>query len=231
MVNRLEAGDTVSGDACIVAVKSYDLPDVSGPASAAAPGPCICFTNGMGLERLWGAGWGSEVEPAILTAGFHLVRPGLVNSHPGEVMVSEGGSAEIIFSRIGIELRSVQDMETMRWAKWLVNSVINPLGALTGTVNNGLGDLGLTPWIQRLFHELLQRIPPSSRDRASVEARGMLEHLLTESGNRCSMLQDIEAGRRTEIDCLTGLLPEGTGDHGPLAGLLTALVGAAYLRS
>ena len=230
-VNRLESGDMISGEACIVAVKSYDLPDVSGPAAAAAPGPCICLTNGMGLERLWGDDWGSEVEPAVLTAGFHLVHPGLVSTHPGELVVSEGGSAEGLFSRSGIRLRSVKDMETTRWAKWLVNSVINPFGALTGAVNNGLGDLGLIPWINRLFDELLPRIPPNSREFAAVEARGMLEHLLTRSGNRCSMLQDVDSGRRTEIDVLTGLPPaSGGSSQGPLAGLLTALVSAMSVR-
>ena len=223
-VLKAEIDDPVSGDHCLVAVKSYHLPEVSRSAVACAPAPCICLTNGMGLARLWGAGWSSEAEPALLTAGFRLIRPGLVETHPGEMIVSVGGSAESLFQGSSIKLRPTENMELARWVKWLVNSVINPVGALSGATTDRLRDLGLYPLMQQLFDELLLRVPSSARGSVSVRAQKMLDDLLNHSGNRCSMLQDIEAGRRTEIECLTGLPATGDAAPGMLSAAITALV-------
>jgi len=230
-VMKAEAGDAVRGDHCLVAVKSYDIPEVSRPAVASAPPPCICVSNGMGLERLWGVGWDSEVEPALLTAGFRLTHPGIVETYPGKIIAAAGGAAASLFKGTSIEVDPTEDIELARWVKWLVNSVINPIGAISGAPTDELRDLGLYPLMQQLFDELLLHVPSSARGSVSVRAQKMLDDLLNHSGNRCSMLQDIEAGRRTEIDCLTGLPATENAAQGMLSAALTALVKAKVTRS
>jgi len=226
LVTRAEPDDLPGGDACIVAVKAYDLRGVSRPAEASCDGVCVCVSNGMGLEEEWGPGWGSRVEPALLTAGFGRASRSVVSTTPGVVIVRAAGAALDLFSGGPIPVRETCDLESARWGKWLANSIVNPLGALTGLPNDRLRAAGLQPLIDRLARELETTVPPALRGEAAGIAAGMLEFLLSASGNICSMRQDVEAGRRTEIRHLTGFSARLDPAGRPAAAALTALVTA-----
>ena len=225
-VDKLEAGDDVNGRHCVVAVKAFDLKDVASLAESSTSNRCICLTNGMGLEDEWGDSWSKRVEPAVLTAGFLLMDQRLVDTASGSLIVSSGGSARSMFKDCGIPIEITDNMETVRWAKWLVNSVINPISALAGLRNNQLRHAGLSSLINNLFRELVQVIPFDYREAAEEEASVMLDFLLSSSGNRSSMLQDIDANRRTEIDFLTGLHEKRLPGECPTAAAVTDLVRA-----
>jgi len=85
---------------------------------------------------------------------------------------------------------------------------------------------GLSPTVDVLFTELTRVIPEHLRSDAVKNAREMLENLLTSSSNKCSMLQDVTARRRTEIDFLTGLIEKRLRDVCPTAAAVTDLVRA-----
>ncbi|MCK4671212.1 MAG: hypothetical protein KAT47_01630 [Candidatus Aegiribacteria sp.] len=225
-VDKLEAGDDVDGKYCVVAVKAFDLKDVASLAESSTSNRCICFTNGMSLEAEWGHSWNNRVEPAVLTAGFYLMNQRFVDTAPGSLIVSSGGSARSLFKDCGIPIEITDNIEIVRWAKWLVNSVINPLGALVGVRNNCLRPAGLSSLINKLFLELVQVIPFDYREAAEEEASVMLDFLLSSSGNRSSMLQDIDANRRTEIDFLTGLHEKRLPGKCPAAAAVTDLIRA-----
>ncbi len=214
-VRRAESGDALGADVSLLAVKAYDLAEVAPRVRGSGALPAVCVANGMGLESVWGPGWADEVEPAVLSMGFRELGPGRVATSPGEVVCPEGGAGARLFVETDLPLREVGDIEVSRWAKWLVNSVINPLGALTGLPNDRLLRAGLGGAVRMLLEELVPVVPEGLRPEAVPEARGMLERLLDRSDNRCSMLQDLERGRRTEIGFLTGLgLPPGSGRGG-----------------
>lgn len=225
-VDKLEAGDDVNGKYCVVAVKAPDLKDVASLAESSTSNRCICFTNGMGLEAEWGRSWTERVEPAVLTAGFLLMNQRLVDTAPGELLLSSVGVARLLFKDCGIPIETTDNMDTVRWAKWLVNSVINPLSALAGVRNNQLRHVGLSHLIESLFRELVQVIPFDYREDAEEEASVMLDFLFSSSGNRSSMLQDIDANRRTEIDFLTGLYEKRLPGKCPTAAVVTDLIRA-----
>jgi 2-dehydropantoate 2-reductase len=224
---KAESDDGHIADHCLVAVKAYHLQSVSGPAMKSTVDRCICLCNGMGLEEQWGAGeWAERVEPAILTLGFLLSRANLVEVSPGSIIVQEGGTGEKVFGIGRLPLQSTPDIQIVRWAKWLVNSIINPLGAITGLCNRDLADAGLRPTIGRLARELAQILPYEYRADARSLSDLMLSELLEESANRSSMLQDISNGRETEIDYLTGLAGMRIPGACPSAETLTELVRA-----
>lgn len=225
-VNKVESNDRVHARHCLVAVKAYHISSISGPAMDSTDGRCVCLSNGMGLEKEWGEAWRDRVEPAILTAGFGLIGENRVSTFPGKVTVSPGGEAESVFAGSGIPVVPTDAMEAMRWGKWLVNSVINPLGAITGLRNSELLDAGLGEPVEVLFSELIRVVPPEHRPAAGGEALEIMTDLLSSSSNRCSMLQDLEAERRTEIDFLTGLCRYLTRDECPAALCVTGLVKA-----
>lgn len=225
-VDRVESNDGVRALHCLVAVKAYHISSVAGPALDSTDGKCVCLSNGMGLEKEWGVSPGERVEPAILTAGFGLTGENTVETFPGTVTVSSGGEAESIFSGSVIPVVRTDSMEVMRWGKWLVNSVINPLGAITGLRNSELLDAGLGDSVEVLFSELIAVVPPEHRQAAGRKALELMKELLSSSFNRCSMLQDIRAERRTEIDFLTGLCRDLPRAECPAALCVAALVKA-----
>jgi len=226
VIEKIEAGDHIFCDDCIMALKAYDLEYAAKPAMNSSDGHCICLTNGMGLKEEWGESWEERVEPAVLTAGFNLADKGFVETAEGDLIVSTGGRAYDLFRESSLHLVLTDEMEIVRWSKWLANSVINPLGALSGLRNNQLLEAGLGTTADRLFTELARVIPVILRDTAVEKARGMLDFLLESSSNRCSMLQDVLAGRRTEIDFLTGLYEKKLPEKFSTAASVTDLIRA-----
>ena len=230
VIEKVESGDRIHCDYCIVALKAYDLEGAAKHAMNSTDGRCICLTNGMGLEKEWKESWEERVEPAVLTAGFYLREKDFIETAEGDLIVSSGGRAFDLFRESSLNVVQTFEMEISRWSKWLANSVINPLGALSGLRNNQLIEAGLGTTADTLFTELTGVIPIELRDVAVSMARDMLDFLLESSPNRCSMLQDVLAGRRTEIDFLTGLYEKKQREKFPTAALVTDLVRAGALQ-
>jgi len=230
VIDKIETGEAVHCDYCVVALKAYDLKSAAEPAMKSTDGRCICLSNGMGLEKEWGVSWEERVEPAVLTAGFYLRDSNFVETTQGDLIVSSGGEAEKLFQESPFKVVPTAEMEIVRWSKWLTNSVINPLGAISQKKNNQLLEAGLGTVADKLFIELVEVIPESIRVSAKEKASEMLDFLLNSSSNRCSMLQDILEGRKTEIDFLTGLCEKQFGQRCPAASVLTDMVKAVSLR-
>jgi len=235
-VQQLPADSPPSGDYSVIAVKAGDLSSLAvlmGSGRTSAGGsflPALCITNGMGLESAWGSGWERDIEPAVLTAGFRLLDGGVVKISPGRIIVEENGIGDILFSSTSLETAATDRMEIVRWAKWLANSVINPIGALSGLRNNQLKGAGLQPLMESLTDELLSVVPSGMKQEVRDLAGEMLEFLLSRSDNYCSMLQDVQSGRETEIDYLTGLCRGSHPSSCRVASALVSLVRARVLE-
>ncbi|MEN8208227.1 MAG: ketopantoate reductase C-terminal domain-containing protein [Candidatus Fermentibacteria bacterium] len=231
-IEKVESGDRIHSDYCVVALKAYDLKYAAEYVMDSTDDRCICVTNGMGLEEEWGKSWNDRVEPAVLTAGFHLLDRYSVETTEGDLTVSAEGRAFDLFAESWLRVVPTNEMETVRWAKWLVNSVINPLGALSGLRNNQLIEAGLGTAADRLFTELEVVIPADLRNTSAEKAREMMDFLLDTSSNMCSMLQDVLSGRKTEIEFMTGLCKKKLKDSCPAAAVVSGLVSAgAYQPS
>jgi 2-dehydropantoate 2-reductase len=98
------------------------------------------------------------------------------------------------------------------WLKLVGNVAFNPITALTGAT---LGDLATRPEMRELLRTIFAECAavaarlgvtfPVSLDRR-------LEAGLAVGSHRTSMLQDLEAGKRLEIDCMSGAVVE-LADH------------------
>jgi len=111
-----------------------------------------------------------------------------------------------MLKKCGFEVRASDNIEGVVWTKTLVNCGINPVGALTGFKN---GEVYKNPQLRQLVIRLVEEAV------AIVKALGI--ELTTEDpvryalgtakatgDNVNSMLQDVLAGKRTEIDSITG---------------------------
>jgi len=105
------------------------------------------------------------------------------------------------------------------WAKLLYNGLLNPLGALVGVPYGVLGERATTRGVMRaIAEEIFAALQASGRTTHWGNADEYLEffyaHLLpTTARHQSSMLQDLRAGRKTEIDAICGAVCELAAEH------------------
>jgi len=204
-----------------------------------APTGCaITFQNGignvetlqaeLGAERVLG---GSSMCSALVEAPGHVVM-----THRGPTSIGEldgrrtnrlqrvGAALE----RAGFEVHVKDDINARIWTKFIVNSAINALCATTGL---RLGEVSRLPEMDALQDRVLdeafalvrtKEIPVEEADvRAGIKRSCRLKF------SRPSMLQHVEAARRTEIDAINGALVREShrlGLAAPYNEALTALL-------
>jgi 2-dehydropantoate 2-reductase len=233
----------VSGaDAIVVLVKTGDTSAAMNEMKphVHAGQAVLTLQNGLGnaarIRELLGEG--PRIIAGVTSQGAYRTGPGAV-VHAGEGPTLIGSlsdrdapkAAELAqaFSESGLPTVSVPDIERWIWQKVAVNAAINGLTALGGFRN---GAIAADP-------DLLDTAEIIAEEAASVarakgfEIGGMrrivLETALATAENRSSMLQDLDAGRRTEVDALHGAIlaaGEETGIATPAIQTIAALIAA-----
>jgi len=180
-------------------------------------GVAFSLQNGLGNEEILCEFLGVDRVLAATTTHGALVRsPGVVY-WAGKGVIEIGSfergcapSSDLIEILQIAELNPVvsEDMKMSLWRKLLLNVAINPLAAITGVENGGLLE-------SHLFDESSAVMLEASK---VANASGIMlpeqlelidslrEVLVNTSNNRCSMLQDVMAGRKTERSAITGEL-------------------------
>jgi 2-dehydropantoate 2-reductase len=129
----------------------------------------------------------------------------------------------------GLKCRVTRDLRAEIWVKLLGNATFNPLSALTRAT---MADLCAFPPTRELLAEMMGEVaavadavgyPP----RISVERR--LEGAEGVGNHKTSMLQDLEAGKRLELEVLVGAVLEIGGIVGVELPRLGAVHAAAAL--
>lgn len=182
----------------------------------------FCPQNGIGNEEMIAevVGW-PKILGGMVIIGFEILSPGRVKvtvSADSIKVGRMGGPADEIARTFGALLQTanipsevVDHVERFKWAKLLYNSALNPLGAILKVRYGQL--LDPEPWaiIEGVVREAFQVTTRKNLVLAWGDAEAYLHHLRTvqipaTAGHRASMLQDLDAGRRTEIDTLNGVL-------------------------
>jgi 2-dehydropantoate 2-reductase len=137
-----------------------------------------------------------------------------------------------MLTEVGIETTLTDDICVELWAKVAINASINPITAITGLKNGWLlREPNLTALLEGTCNEVIAVAEKSGAKLASGEDLSILERtkrvVERTADNKSSMLQDIEKGKRTEIDSINGAVVR-TGErckvHTPLNSTLTTLV-------
>jgi 2-dehydropantoate 2-reductase len=195
--------------------------------------------NGWGNGDVLAAAFPSEqvVVGVTYNSGL-LVEPGVV-VHPADQPTLVGnftdGDAERA-SRVVAALESGGFAATVAspvrpeiWKKLILNAATLPTAALTGM---NAGALAAHEQMRALVAETAQEATAVARalgyDISAEERVDAILSLLEKAGpTRASMLQDFEAGRRTEIDVINGAVvkaADGSGVPTPLNRAFVALV-------
>ena len=213
-----DASEITEADLILLTTKTYDA--VTAALSARHlinNGTYIMLIqNGLGTEEL--------VAEALNTTRVLRATTcmGALRSAPGVVVATGCGLTEIgsryhenydfvkqtsdMLRECGFDVRSSTNIEGVVWTKTIVNVGINPVGALTGFTN---GEVYKNPRLRALVIQLVQeavKIVEALHVELTTEdpVRYTLGTAKATGNNINSMLQDLRAGKRTEIDSITG---------------------------
>ena len=224
----------------LVTVKAYDTENVASflKRSVARNVPVLSLQNGLGNDETLQRHLGSDsIVAATTTEGALTTGPGrIIHTGNGMTWVGEmnGKRSERCvaianaFRAAGFTTVISKNIRGVLWAKAIMNSAINPISAITGLRN---GHLRQTAELYQIESKVVEEGSAVAQAKGIVlkpsPKRLLARTLELTSKNKSSMLQDIEAGRKTEIRQLNGSiarLGNRVGVSTPLNDLLTSLV-------
>jgi 2-dehydropantoate 2-reductase len=118
------------------------------------------------------------------------------------------------FTAGGLKAPVVPALRDQIWLKLLGNVAFNPVTALTGAT---LGELGTRPEMRDLLMAIFAECAAVAGRLGvtfPVTMERRLEAGLAVGDHKTSMLQDAEAGKQLELDCMTGAVVELAGRFG-----------------
>jgi len=180
---------------------------------ATASSRLVCAVTGMGATLL------GEGRVKLAGAGCTRVAAWSPDGAP------KAAALVALLAGAGLEARVHPDVRAMLWSKLIVNAAINPVTALAGVPNGAL--------LER--DALRSRAHAAAREGEAVAAalgialdyadacRRVDDVCASTAANRSSMLQDIERGSATEIDCINGAIVAAGREAGVAVGVNEAL--------
>lgn len=206
-------------DVALLLVKSHQTERAAKWAARvlAPDGVAVTLQNGLNnLPRLAAAVGSHRATAGATYLGAMLLGPGDVR-HTAKMSTHIGTRPAIsdqisvlvdLLCQSGLTTETTEELDTLLWRKALANAAINPLTALWRIPNGKLLD---TPDRRALLAAVVQEAVSvavaAGIDLALKEPVAHVEGVCRgTAGNRSSMYQDIERGRRTEIDSINGVI-------------------------
>jgi len=205
---------------CIVATKAYNnqfladyLVDYMDADSS-----ILLFQNGIDVEKPFTEkekDW--KITRAISSIGAFRDEKGVTETAIGETKLGVINYTDIeeieqwktLLLSIGLEALIPEDLNKNfayhYYLKAIVNSTINPIGSITKLKNGDIiKDKQLLNLIERIVDEIIAILANMITISRSDALETIYKIARTTSDNKCSMLQDLEKGVKTEIDYLNG---------------------------
>lgn len=230
-------------DYVLITTKAYDtataVRDIASLGDRAVR--VVSMQNGCGNVELVEQQFGPEKSlGARVITGFEIVQPGVITitvtadaihvgaSRRGEVPDSAKELAAMIASA-GHPALAVADIHQSLFAKLLYNCSLNPLGAILGVHYGALVEQAETrELMNRVIDETFAVIRALGGTTpwpdADAYRQVFYDKLVPATYNhRPSMLQDLENGKRTEVDALVGYVSRQGKRHGISTGTCDVL--------
>lgn len=218
-------------DVVIITVKAHALPLIASSIEGFQRDGMyvVSWQNGIDTElelsKILGKG---PVMRAVVNYGCGLIGPAHVRipfHHPPHYIqeldpASQPAAAGIAgaFSSCGLQTEHTADIISMVWRKAVMNSCMNPVCAVTGlTMSRAMNDPIVYQTVDNLVKECLKVARANEINVGWDFYPHAMEYMGNAGDHKPSMLMDIEANRRTEIDFMNGKFVE----YGARAGIET----------
>ncbi len=213
---------------------------IAATGHAFAGGAVASVMNGVGNEETIARHVERVIRGTTFPAG-KILEPGVVQwdvkgeTSLGPFEPQPAGSDEIerladACTRAGMPTAAVADARPAQWRKVIFNASTNPVGALTGLTHGRLcEDKALRALVSGLVNEG-KAVATAQEIVLDADPEALIDHAAKPEvayGHKASMLQDVEARRRTEIDYLNGGIARFGRQLGvptPLNDAITALI-------
>jgi 2-dehydropantoate 2-reductase len=245
LVGRLRATtDPAELPACdfgIVATKSLHTgPAIEAAAGAFEDGAVCSVQNGLGNEEALAEHVRQVIRGTTFPAG-HVLEPGHVSwdtkgdtwigpFEPSPAPAAKVEHLALTLTRAGMNTVALADARGAQWTKVIFNAATNPIGALTGLTHGQV--CGYEPSRRLVSGLVAEALAVAEAEGISLDSdpEEMIDHAARVAyDHKASMLQDVEARRRTEVDSLNGAIVELAERHripAPLNRAIWALVRA-----
>ena len=204
-----------------------------GPKSAV-----VSVQNGVGNEEIIAEHVRHVIRGTTFPAG-HIIEPGHVGFdikgdtwmgpfEPAATPMAKVEELAAVITASGMNTLALPDARGAQWTKLIFNAAANPVGALTGLHHGAATRFAPTG---ELFNALI------AEGEAVANALGITLHgdprALVQKGanapgkHKASMLQDVLAGRQTEVDFMSGAIVKAGAQRGiptPLNHAMWALI-------
>ena len=232
-----------SCDLILICTKSFSTLNASKIAKnlISKNGSCISIQNGIGNENIISSILGFEpVLGGIITHGANKKDSTTINwAGQGEIIIGKMPLTKIsnevideiteLLNDVGLNASNVQDIRLNLWSKLAINAAVNPLAAICGVKNGELLNPQLFECASSAMFEVLNVARGVGIEVPSnFEMLDTLTQILNSTKeNKCSMLQDIMKGKKTEIDSICGEVirkAEEIGIQTPINSTLLAII-------
>jgi 2-dehydropantoate 2-reductase len=213
---------TGAADLVVVFTKTFQTDRaLSGIAGAVGPQThLLSLQNGLGNDTRLAAHAAKErVLVGASTLPADLVGPGRVRSHGdggSKLYAAFGGDASFAqmvaetLNRGGMTAALDPDIHAAIWSKAIFNAAMNPLCALTRRTPGFLGAHDESRAMIRAVVE--EGVRAANASGVPIAAQPILDltvvSVTDHADHEASMLQDVKAGRRTEVDAINGAIVE-----------------------
>ena len=181
----------------------------------------LSVMNGLDSEEIIGSVYGMEKMLYTISVAIDAVREGnqVTYTNPGKHYFGEKINNDIgpkvrrvqaAFDRAGIAWETPVDMVRMLWWKFMVNVGMNQTSA---AMQAPYGVFQTSPYARELMETGMQEVVVLAKDSGidltekDIDDWYGLINTLSPQG-KTSMLQDVEAGRKTEIEIFAGKVVE-----------------------
>lgn len=221
--------DAPAADLIVVAVKSYHLEQAIAELRpfVGADTAVLSLLNGIGSEEEIGRAIGMEHMLYAYGVGMDPLRDGTSTryAHFGRIVFGERDNSvrsprvravEELFRRAGVPYDVPRDMVRALWSKLMLNVGINQTAAV---LRAPFGVFQAQPEARELMlmaaREVVELAAEAGVDLGERDLREFVDIIDTLSPDgKPSMLQDAEAGRRTEVELFAGTVLQLGHAHG-----------------
>jgi 2-dehydropantoate 2-reductase len=206
-------------DLVLVAVKYHDLDDAIRDMKGRVGKETVIMSvmNGIDSEERIGAVYGMEHVLYAVSVGIDALRIGnrVTYTNQGKIYFGEAtnphiservGKVQALFDKAGIVYETPADMLHVLWWKYMINVGINQASAVLrapyGVFQTSKDARELMAAAMREVIALAEKLHIALSEQDMADFDPFLMRLSPQG--KTSMLQDVEAGRKTEVEMLAG---------------------------
>lgn len=197
-------------DLIIITTKFYNLNEVLEQIKPTQNTIILSLINGVSAVEIISKKFPeSIVVPAYLICDSIMRKNReVIHNDNNKIVMSSNKDLEEFFKENRVNFEVVKDIKTALWQKFMLNVVANQLSAVTKMT---FGEMNSLPYIDKLLNNILREVVDISEREGVKNPKGLAQKTVETFHNmapygKTSMLQDIENGKKTEIDAFAGYL-------------------------